>query len=528
MRIGAALALVFAVLIGGIVSFAISSDRAVVLANAHDRMAAMSHLVAVHAESAIEDADKVLLALGDQARSWDFQEPELREAILRRARRLMEGSPQLISFWITDATGENRLTTLPLPPGRTIPNNSGRAYFKAHADPVIDRALSGETEPGPVSNRRRFVLSRALRDADGSLVMVLAVGIATDYFAALYDHILANKSARVALRLATGEALIPARPEPFSPQHVAEITHSLVASPIGAGILRDPRGVHITAWHSSEHFPGLIAVASETSDVALGPWRQRALLLGALALISFLMLGGAVLIAFRMLRLQGEARLNETLFREVHHRVKNSLQMVTSLLRLNSSRPLHPEARAEISTIGGRIRAISSVHDLLHSSPALDLTDIAELGRILCRHLSQEAERPIAFTGDQVVIDSRLATTLAIVLNELVTNALKHCATGVQVSCRETGDVLEFVIADDGPGMPAEFDVGESSRFGLRMAHQLVDQLQGRIESMPVGAAGGTRLRVTMKLPPRRTPQPGFLAKAAFVGEPELPRHRRQ
>jgi PAS domain S-box-containing protein len=179
-------------------------------------------------------------------------------------------------------------------------------------------------------------------------------------------------------------------------------------------------------------------------------------------------------------------REKETLLREVHHRVKNNLQIVSSLLTLQSETLADVGARAALADMVNRVRSMSLVHQQLYGSDnvyGVDLGDYAlTLGRNLKGSLAPDATITFAFERVEVAID--VAIPCGLVLNELVTNALKHgraadgsCTITVEVGC--AADTFTLAVADCGPGFPEE-PRGASS-LGMQLIRSLTRQLRGQL-----------------------------------------------
>ncbi len=190
--------------------------------------------------------------------------------------------------------------------------------------------------------------------------------------------------------------------------------------------------------------------------------------------------------------------------REIHHRVKNNLQTIASLLRLQMRRVQLPEARAALAASERRIRSIAIVHETLSREPG-DLVDFSEIVRPLTRLVEDTASSPeaqIRFTveGDAGELPGEVATPLAVVLNELMQNAVDHAfpegtrdgAVRVRLE-REDGELLVEVV-DNGVGLPAQFSLDHSRGLGLSIVQALVTGELGG--SMEMRADGGTTVRV--------------------------------
>ncbi len=208
--------------------------------------------------------------------------------------------------------------------------------------------------------------------------------------------------------------------------------------------------------------------------------------------------------------------------REIHHRVKNNLQTIASLLRLQGRRLQSPEGRIALAESERRIRSIAIVHETL-SREAGDVVSLNEIVRPLARLVEDTASSPehtIRFKveGDAGELPGEVATPLAVVLNELMQNAVDHAfppgattpAAGnggatealvdVMLSRAEGHVVIE--VRDNGSGLPAEFTLEGSRGLGLSIVQALVtSELQGSIEMHDDHGGTSVRVRVPVEMP---------------------------
>jgi len=208
---------------------------------------------------------------------------------------------------------------------------------------------------------------------------------------------------------------------------------------------------------------------------------------------------GGVLLVRDVTDLRQRDRLllsKDATIREIHHRVKNNLQTISSLLRLQARRLQNPEAAAAVGESVRRIRTIALVHESLSREPGDDVTFI-EIVRPLLR-LAEESlqspDRPVEFSlvGDGGRIPARVATPLSVVLTELMQNAVDHGfpeGSGggrVVVSLTNDGDELSIDVIDDGRGLEPSFKVESATGLGLSIVRTLVTtELNGSITMRP-------------------------------------------
>jgi two-component system, sensor histidine kinase PdtaS len=194
--------------------------------------------------------------------------------------------------------------------------------------------------------------------------------------------------------------------------------------------------------------------------------------------------------------------------REIHHRVKNNLQTVSALLRLQARRTAIPEARRALAESMRRVESIALVHEMLSVSVAerVDLDELVD--RVLPAigdGAATESRAKVRREGGFGELPSALATPLVLVLTELVHNALEHgfdpgTAGEVVVRVRRSAGALEVAVTDDGRGLPEGFDLATSSGLGLQIVRTLLDsELQSVLVVRP-RAGGGTEAVVSLSL----------------------------
>ena len=228
---------------------------------------------------------------------------------------------------------------------------------------------------------------------------------------------------------------------------------------------------------------------------------------------------GAVLLLRDVTELRKRDRLllsKDATIREIHHRVKNNLQTISSLLRLQARRLTHPEAIAAVGESVRRIRTIALVHEALSREPGDDVTFI-EIVRPLLRLAEeglQSADRPVRFTvqGDGGRIPAAIATPLSVVLTELLQNAVDHGfpegsgGGSVTVRLDNTGNELQLSVVDDGRGVDGSFRLEDATGLGLSIVRTLVTtELNGRISMRPLTLAIAERVGLEVSGSPRGT-----------------------
>ena len=182
----------------------------------------------------------------------------------------------------------------------------------------------------------------------------------------------------------------------------------------------------------------------------------------------------------------------ETLLNEIHHRVKNNLQIFSSLLTIYSRKIGNPELDWILKEMRDRIHSISLVHEKLYRSANLAAVNIGDYLRSLLAHLVQSYAADTSKIKAEVVSEAvhlsiDQAVPCALVVNELVTNALKYAFPEgregkITVSIqRPSGDTCRIQVSDDGVGLPKGVEVGNTGSLGLRIVKILTRQLDGRL-----------------------------------------------
>lgn len=190
-------------------------------------------------------------------------------------------------------------------------------------------------------------------------------------------------------------------------------------------------------------------------------------------------------------RAEGAADEMNAMMQEMHHRIKNNLQTVADLLILEMSRNSAPPVQESLRDSITRIKSIAASHEML-SVESVGLTDITELARRVVETTRRSMLRPdqkieINVRGQEIYLGSKQATAFALVLNELVSNALEHgfrTRTRGNIDIELDWDAAEvwMRVQDDGAGLPERFDLKTSHGLGLQIARTLVEKdLRGKL-----------------------------------------------
>ena len=218
--------------------------------------------------------------------------------------------------------------------------------------------------------------------------------------------------------------------------------------------------------------------------------------------------GGLVLVrdATEIRRRDRALLSKDATIREIHHRVKNNLQTVAALLRLQARRIDSPEAREALDEAVRRVGAIAVVHETLAHTPGerVDVDEVADRLVSLVRDMSL-ASRAVSVTRTASfgILPAEIVTPLAMALGELLQNAVEHGGgADVRLVPQVRGKDLVVDVEDDGPGIAPDVDPFAGSRLGLQIVRTLVtEELGGGLELGPGADGRGTTARVVVPLP---------------------------
>jgi PAS domain S-box-containing protein len=202
-------------------------------------------------------------------------------------------------------------------------------------------------------------------------------------------------------------------------------------------------------------------------------------------------------------------REREVLLQEIHHRVKNNLQVISSMLNMQMRQVNEPQTRNALEECKTRVEAIALIHEQLYQSKDYRQIPFTKYVGVLIQSIASMS----GVVGRRVVLDAGMdlielpvdkAIPCGLIINELVTNALKHAypegrSGEVRVSLRRKDGQLELSVADDGVGMSTSNGSGDS--LGMQLVETLVSQIRGKLTSVQTN---GMTFSVTCPLPPKQ------------------------
>lgn len=201
-------------------------------------------------------------------------------------------------------------------------------------------------------------------------------------------------------------------------------------------------------------------------------------------------------------------REKEVLLKEIHHRVKNNLQVVASLLGLQSRSAADEQVRRMLLESQNRVYAMALLHESLYQSKNLSHIDLPNHIRQLASHLVHsygvaDGRVRLEMELDDLYLDLDAAVSCGLIINELVSNSLKYGFPNgrsgeirIELHANPNGAV-ELIVADDGVGFDTDLDLSTTKTLGLRLVHMLTEQLGGEIK---LRSNGGAEARLSFRI----------------------------
>ena len=195
------------------------------------------------------------------------------------------------------------------------------------------------------------------------------------------------------------------------------------------------------------------------------------------------------------------------MLKEIHHRVKNNLQIISSLLNLQANQVSDSRTLQALSDSQSRVRSMALIHERLYQSQSLANIDFGEYVKSLATDLFRSYRYnttgvQLEIQADEVTLDLDQAVSCGLILNELMTNALKYAFPDgrdgtIRVElCAKPGRFLSLRVADNGIGVPTDFDTINANSLGLQLVNNLVRQLNGTLD---MEHANGTAFQISFE-----------------------------
>ncbi len=528
-----------------LIVIAVLPALAILLYNEHDlrnaretetRAEAMrnAHAVADELQRVVDGARALLLTIAHAPAVRGANWPDCNSYL----RELGDAHSAYSRLTIADRAGRIVCASEPVSPGQSM---ASRAYFQ-------EALASGEFTVGTFTIGRRsgdevLPFAAPFRDREGQIAGVIIDGLRLDWLARQVERKLLPPDGTLMIADRDG-TILTRNPDPerwigqkidaaWRPLFEAERAGTVDRVGID-GIRRicgyvpprvSPTGLHVVVgigtaqalkpiFMASDRglvlvgFAGLLALTTgwfagarfirrpirqliaASHELGIGNYRRAALPAssGEFGALSRAFDAMADTLAGREVALREALERNQALLREGNHRIKNNLQLVSSLLGLQRGALHDSEARFALQEAKRRIQAIARVHEGFYRTGEFDRVDFGDSLRALCDSLvsgAKEQPKIVLDVPEPCVIAATLATPLALIANELITNALKHAFVpgqlgSVVVRCAiEPGGAVVLTVADDGRGLPPDFDASAQRSFGLHLVRVLAGQIGG-------------------------------------------------
>lgn len=180
----------------------------------------------------------------------------------------------------------------------------------------------------------------------------------------------------------------------------------------------------------------------------------------------------------------------QTLLAEIHHRVKNNLAIVSSLIELQKDE-VEPEVRSSYRDVQSRIKSIALIHEKLYENTIFSEVELAEYLRELAEMISntyrsKQKQIEIVFKLEDLKVDMTVAVPIGLICNELINNSFKHAFNKTEkgeiiISLRTSGEYAIVEVSDDGDGLPEGFDLNNTGGLGTTLLNVLTQQIEGKL-----------------------------------------------
>lgn len=532
------LTVLFLALFFALIAYTAWHDRERAMADGRKSAVDLSKLLSEHVSRLFESADLVLTQAQLLERRLDWANPQEVEAFRDHLAESREQLPYIANILVVAANGEIRTATNPT----VLSSVATRPFFLAHRG-NDSQLFIGDPEANPMTGEMNFFLSRRKSDPDGNFAGVIAIEVRSDYFNQLFHDLDADydpviEFVRPDLSLLLREP--PLLQEQLNTARKNPLFRTLIqASRAGSALYSSgydpiPR---IQAYRQAGIYPVYVNVGISPQAVLMD-WQTRALpqfFILAVAWLAFIAISwvayqraynedrfrAALWQATRDLEVKVRQRTErleqtvakleqtvsekETLFQELNHRVKNNLQLISSLLSLQASKIKDPQARQGLEVSLDRVHSISLVHDLLYRRADISYVDVptylsALIERITTAYLA-EGRIDCTVDADPLNLSPDLCIRLALIVNEVVTNAVKHAFPDgrkghITVIFRRAEGVLRLSVTDDGVGVSLQ-PSADSPHLGMTIVELLAKYLGGSCQQ----ASGAFGTIVTVSFP---------------------------
>ncbi|KAA9385635.1 hypothetical protein F4V89_17270 [Neorhizobium galegae] len=483
----------FAVALLAVAGLIILENYRTALKEGEARALSSAHVVAAHLEWMIEASDQALRRIGTEVRDRPIDgSPDLAADLPRAVGELPAG----FQYSLLDDTGVVRFSSAGgNTPGNASDNHSERSYFSKLRDGqalTFTRLLDNEQAGEP-----SFTVARRI-ERDGIFRGVASITIPNESLDGFWASMGLGPNSTILIIRDDGW-LIARRPAAMRAIDLSTTAWYPMTREMPTGFYHSPVSpidghARIVAFWKVSGWPVIALAAIARQEILDQFWRNLfSDTLVMLPLMALLVLGAFWInrllyrMAARNEELEQAVERNRFLLREIHHRVKNNLQAVLALVRLQA---LPVDARDDMTR---RIAAMIAVHEQIYQNDQFERVEVAPYATKLINDIASGYETPVVLDLNlqAITVDREQALPLGMIINEVVSNSFKYAFAGRQngrlsVELREDGDNLHLVIRDDGPGIEA---FSRTGGMGSKLIANFVKQLGGHFTTGNDGGA---------------------------------------
>lgn len=507
------------------------------VADVHSGTDGVARLLANQTARSFEATDLALLRLVDVASVVDWSDPLSTQSVESEVVALRFRLPFISRVFVVGPQGRVRASTL----GEAAHSIdvSQREYFQAmrdgHTDLFISSRVQSLADGEPV-----VLLARRIGRPDGSFGGVAVISFLTNDLKQFFSGLSVRYASVMVILGPDGKLLVR------EPEARGGIGNSVEELLLTAMSISDSEGLswgqvetedRYWAYRRAGTFPVTVAVGASLEAMRTA-WLGYVTPYAGFVLSALAALGTLMFVAYRHAgledayrrrlaetntelerrvgertsdleglntRLRGALEERDVLLREIHHRVKNNMQVIASLLSIQSN-SVNPELRPYFHDNMQRIRAMARIHESLYASDNLSQVDFGSYLASLCgdlKHSFGAGDRvTVEIAGPHLSFPIDTATPLGLLLSEVISNSLKHGYHGdargrIQIDIETTDAATTFQVLDDGAGIPPDLDLATERSMGLRLVRILAQQL-GATYAYERPEAGGTLFRLAL------------------------------
>ena len=510
------------------------------VAEVHNGTESVVRLLANQTARSFEATDLALLRLVDVASVVDWSDPLSTQSVESEVVALRFRLPFISRVFVVGQRGVVRASTLG-DAARSI-DASQRDYFKAMRDGSTDLFVSSRIQ-SLADGEPVVLLARRIGRPDGSFGGVAVISFLTNDLKQFFSGLSVGYASVMLIVGPDGNLLVREPEEQSGDDALIEkplLTAMAISRSEGMEWGQVETEKRYWSFRRAGTFPVTVAVGASL-EAMWTAWLRYVTPYAGFVLSALAALGTLMYVAYRHAgledayrrrlaetntelerrvgertsdlegantRLRGALEERDVLLREIHHRVKNNMQVIASLLSIQSN-SVNPELRPYFQDNMQRIRAMARIHESLYASDNLSQVDFGAYLASLCgdlKHSFGAGDRvEVEIAGPHLSFPIDTATPLGLLLSEVISNSLKHGYHGdaqgrIRIAIEKTDIGTTFQVCDDGAGIPPDLDLATERSMGLRLIRILAQQL-GATYAYERPEEGGTLFRLTLPRP---------------------------